>query len=127
MKKCFECEKTEDQIEIHDHHVVPRSKGGTKTIPLCYVCHAIVHNKKSVSISELTKTALKKKRKNGYRTGTIPYGFTVGKDGKKLIIVNEQIDILTKVESMRKAGHSYQYIADDLNSKGILNLSLIHI
>ena len=29
MKKCFECEATED---LQEHHVVPKSRGGTKTV-----------------------------------------------------------------------------------------------
>tara|TARA_R110000803_G_scaffold94110_10_gene161632 strand:- start:1995 stop:2321 length:327 start_codon:yes stop_codon:yes gene_type:complete len=41
MKKtCFECGSTEN---IEKHHVVPRSKGGKKTIPLCARCHDKVH------------------------------------------------------------------------------------
>ena len=39
---CFECGCDEN---IHDHHVVPKSKGGTKTIPLCGPCHGLVHGK----------------------------------------------------------------------------------
>ncbi len=69
MKRCFECEKTEDQIEIHEHHVIPKSCGGTKTIPLCCVCHAIVHDKRAVSISELTKAGLKSAKDRGVRLG----------------------------------------------------------
>ena len=40
--KWFECES---YGEIDNHHVVPKSLGGTKTIPLCYKCHGLVHNK----------------------------------------------------------------------------------
>jgi 5-methylcytosine-specific restriction endonuclease McrA len=39
--KCFECGSTEN---IHYHHVVPKSKGGTQMIPLCAICHSIVHD-----------------------------------------------------------------------------------
>ena len=31
IKCCFEC----DMPAEHDHHVVPQSIGGTKTVPLC--------------------------------------------------------------------------------------------
>lgn len=37
---CFECDSTEN---IHQHHVIPRSLGGTKTIPLCGSCHGQAH------------------------------------------------------------------------------------
>jgi hypothetical protein len=36
---CFEC----GQGAMHQHHVVPRSLGGTKTVPLCEECHRKVH------------------------------------------------------------------------------------
>lgn len=37
--KCYDC----DNEAKHKHHVVPKSKGGTKTIPLCEDCHSKVH------------------------------------------------------------------------------------
>lgn len=36
---CFECGKPAE----HRHHVVPRSKGGKRTVPLCHDCHDLVH------------------------------------------------------------------------------------
>ena len=120
MKKCFECEKTEDQIEIHDHHVVPKSRGGTKTIPLCYMCHAIVHNKKAVSIKELTKAALKERKEKGFRIGTVPWGYNVGKD-KKLITNPEEQRVISIVKDLRSNEKSWRYIAESLNQQGITN------
>ena len=40
--KCFECDSEEN---IHNHHVIPKILGGTKTIPLCALCHGKVHDK----------------------------------------------------------------------------------
>ena len=40
MKTCFECGK----IATENHHIIPKSMGGNKTIPLCTFCHAKVHN-----------------------------------------------------------------------------------
>ena len=40
--KCFECGSVEN---IHNHHVVPKVRGGTKTIPLCGPCHGLVHGR----------------------------------------------------------------------------------
>lgn len=37
--RCFDCGSPAD----HAHHVVPRSLGGTKTVPLCNPCHRLVH------------------------------------------------------------------------------------
>ena len=39
---CFECGGTE---HIHQHHIIPKSLGGTKTIPLCNMCHGRAHGK----------------------------------------------------------------------------------
>lgn len=39
---CFECGESEN---IHNHHIVPKSMGGTKTIPLCNACHGRAHGK----------------------------------------------------------------------------------
>jgi|TARA_R110000824_G_scaffold401000_1_gene610222 hypothetical protein len=37
--KCFECGET----ATCNHHVIPKSVGGTKTVPLCTDCHANAH------------------------------------------------------------------------------------
>jgi DNA invertase Pin-like site-specific DNA recombinase len=47
---CFECGRPASV----QHHVIPRSKQGTKTIPLCNECHSLVHDAKLVSIAELS-------------------------------------------------------------------------
>jgi len=39
MNGCFEC----GGLAEHEHHVVPESLGGTKTVPLCRSCHALAH------------------------------------------------------------------------------------
>jgi len=39
MKDCFECGKEATE----EHHVIPKSLGGTKTVPLCTKCHMKVH------------------------------------------------------------------------------------
>ena len=44
MKECFECGATE---ELQEHHVVPKSRGGTKTVTLCYSCHMKAHGRDS--------------------------------------------------------------------------------
>ena len=44
MKECFECGATED---LQEHHVVPKSRGGTKTVTLCYSCHMKAHGRDS--------------------------------------------------------------------------------
>ena len=120
MKQCFECEKTEDQIEMHDHHVVPRSKGGTKTIPLCCECHGLVHGKNMMNMGELTRRALADRKVRGMRAGKIPYGFKAG-EGKFLAIEESEIKVLRKMDDLRSRGVSYAKMVSYLNDKGILN------
>lgn len=57
--KCFECDATED---LQEHHVVPRIRGGTKTITLCYSCHMKAHGRdgKGMHHSRLIREGLKK-------------------------------------------------------------------
>lgn len=53
--KCFNC----DNVAEHLHHVVPKVKGGTKTVPLCTDCHSKVHDT-TMATSYLTKLGLMK-------------------------------------------------------------------
>ena len=55
-KDCFECGAAAE----HQHHVVPRVKKGTATVPLCIECHAKVHNTNSMTKSYLSKLGLMK-------------------------------------------------------------------
>ena len=59
MRHCFECNNTDN---IVDHHVVPHSLGGTKTVPLCQPCHDKVHQLKprNISLSTLIKNGMQK-------------------------------------------------------------------
>ena len=61
---CFEC----GAPATERHHVVPYSLGGTKTVPLCGICHAKIHDvdgKRRTKIAELTKAALDAKKARG--------------------------------------------------------------
>jgi hypothetical protein len=66
--KCFECDSDNNIIQ---HHIVPRSKGGIRTISLCQICHDKVHDitYRNISISELTKKGLIKAKKKGVKLG----------------------------------------------------------
>jgi hypothetical protein len=54
--KCFECDNEAEQ----NHHPVPKSRGGTKTIPLCQECHDIAHDVKRTSLKYLSVYGLAK-------------------------------------------------------------------
>jgi len=68
--KCFECEIAED---LQQHHVVPRSRGGTKTVTLCYSCHMKAHGRdsKGLNMSRLTKEALARLKEQGVQLGNL--------------------------------------------------------
>jgi transposase-like protein len=65
-KICFECGSSE---HIHQHHIIPKSLGGTKTIPLCATCHGKVHQKDFVKFSNLAKEGIKRYVANGGKLG----------------------------------------------------------
>ena len=56
--KCFEC----NNVAEHQHHVIPKVKGGNNTIPLCSVCHSKAHDK-AMAGSYLTTLGLLKSTK----------------------------------------------------------------
>jgi hypothetical protein len=67
MKLCFECGKESD----HEHHVVPRLVGGTKTIPLCSGCHGLAHGFEGrEGHRQLTILGLQKAKERGVKLGS---------------------------------------------------------
>ncbi len=74
--RCFECGSTEN---IHQHHIVPKSKGGTMTIPLCQSCHSKVHGEHMMKIQTLAWETRRKQIEEHKRLGTEhPYRRPVG-------------------------------------------------
>lgn len=80
QQKCFEC----GDDATTNHHVVPRSRGGRNTVPLCDKCHGLAHGRK-MSTRHLTREALRKKRESGERVGQVPFGKCLSIDGKTLM------------------------------------------
>jgi hypothetical protein len=116
---CFECHATEN---LHHHHVVPRSLGGTKTIPLCERCHSLVHSKDFTSMSALTSKAMQKKKAQGlYTGGRAPFGFKLGDDGKTLVPNPAEVDIILCAQELRRDGHSLRGISAELAERGMVN------
>lgn len=66
--ECFECGSFED---IQYHHIVPSTMGGTKTIPLCIICHGKVHGKDFLKLKELQKIGIKRAKENGIFIGRV--------------------------------------------------------
>ena len=71
LDRCFECGTIGD---VDFHHVVPKSKGGTKMIPLCLSCHSKVHGEHMLNIRTLAGESRKRLVKNFKEKG-IPHNF----------------------------------------------------
>ena len=69
-EKCCNCGITTD---IQWHHIVPLALGGndieTNIVPICIKCHALIHNKKRMSNSNLIKEGIKKAKAEGKQIG----------------------------------------------------------
>jgi site-specific DNA recombinase len=70
--------------------------------------------------SERTKTALAHKSAKGERVGGVPYGFRLADDGVRLLADAGERDTRAALRALRQGGMSWQAVADDLNSRGIL-------
>ena len=84
--KCFECGKEKD---LHDHHIIPRSRGGERTIKLCGGCHGKVHDYRLSNLGELIKIGLEKAKDRGMILGR-PKGTTISNDE----ILDKHLDIV---------------------------------
>lgn len=119
---CFECDAS---VNLVKHHVVPRSKGGSRTIFLCQICHDLVHgiSPRDISLSTLTKSGLEKARKRGVKLGAVnPQKqvelMVVGARKAKEEFAAGILPIIHEIQSTGVA--TLQGVADCLNHKGIL-------
>ena len=119
MRPCFECEAPTD----HDHHVVPRSLGGTKTVPLCHACHAKAHGLKGTTWAShggLTAAAMARMKAAGlYTGGVVPYGYRVAADGC-LVAEPSEGAMLEAARELHRRGLSLRAIARALAKLGHL-------
>jgi DNA invertase Pin-like site-specific DNA recombinase len=70
-------------------------------------------------IAYKTKKALKHKKDKNERVGTIPYGYDLGNDGKKLIKNDKEQKNIKYIINLREQGLSYNKICKKLNNMGI--------
>jgi len=112
---CFECAA---EGPLHDHHVVPRSRGGTKTVALCEACHGLVHEL-SLNTSALTRQAKRRKRARGeHPGGMVQYGYRKTADGIRLEEDPQEQQVVELARRLRTAGLSYRKIAQALEEHG---------
>jgi len=115
--RCFEC----GAPACHEHHVVPRIYGGTRTIPLCSLCHGLAHHRDgNMGTPALTRTALAHKRANGEKTGgAAPYGYRLAEDGIHLEPEPSEQEALALILAWRADGLSLRAVAARLNADAV--------
>jgi hypothetical protein len=102
---CFECGSGGD---IDNHHVVPKSLGGTKTIPLCLKCHGLVHDRDFIKYRKLHKIGVEKAVAEGKYIGR---KVGSGKNPKEFL-KQEKSKLI--IECLNK-GMSYRRIVKELS------------
>jgi len=111
---CFECGENAE----YQHHVIPKSKGGRRTVPLCGVCHVKIHGRLALHTADLTRDALRVRKENGMKTGgTVPFGYHV-KKGRLIKDGNEQKAVRLILALSRK-GESLRGICRELEAAGV--------
>lgn len=114
---CFECGKP----SVCDHHVIPKSFGGTKTVPLCGDCDHKIHGNRGRLTLDFF---LQRKREQGIFLGGVPpVGYRID-EKHKLVKDEEEWGIIDQVVSLRKKGWATDEIAEEMNERGISFRSL---
>ena len=114
---CFEC----GEESTYDHHVVPASRGGTSTVPLCADCHAKAHHRNgSMTTAALTRDALQRKRSRGEKTGgDAPYGWRKDPESNKLMQHRPEQRMIRIARRLRSAGLSLRRVGAELEAAGL--------
>lgn len=68
-------------------------------------------------VKQNTKEVLEEKSARGERSGTVPYGYKVARDGKSLIRCPCEQKIIKLVKGLKNKGHSFEMITILLNQK----------
>jgi len=96
---CFECGKPSSR----KYYVVPKQRGGTKSVPLCASCLGLTRS----DMATLTKEALAKAKERGVQLGRAPLPADA---------------LALRAQKMRTSGMTRQAIADTLNAEGVPTL-----
>jgi hypothetical protein len=124
-KECFECGK----LATEDHHVIPQSLGGTRTVPLCGSCHNLAHgdhHTRRDDHKELTKAGIARALARGQKFGSHLIGEETAARGRAAAVMKISEDALSFAKSiisiilpLKNSGMSLNGIAAELNLKGI--------
>jgi site-specific DNA recombinase len=72
------------------------------------------------AIGERTRDAMRHKRANGERVGTVPFGFRTAADGVLLEVDPAEQSVLYRVRQLKAAGFTLRTIAAELNGEGLV-------
>ncbi len=125
---CFECDAPAD----HTHHVVPQSRGGARSVPLCSKCHYHAHHGNgNMTSAALTREGLARAKANGVLLGSArpecrgnlsPDGRVRGLArsavARKGNAVAAYSDVIGLMRTLRADGSTLAAIADRLNGEG---------
>lgn len=123
-KECFECGKPATE----EHHVIPQSLGGTKTVPLCGSCHDRVHDggwKRRDNHAALTKAGIAKSKANGGKFGAdvipaeaIARGVAKSREKNMAQALEFAESVVHKLLELRNQDMTLQEISDVFNAEG---------
>lgn len=128
---CFECGHPAE----HEHHPVPKSRGGTKTIWLCGECHAKAHHGHgNMASNTLVREGLKRAKQRGTLLGSARPGHWEGREhlrdwqkaAKASLMVRQDNAVkyyehlLPEIKCRREAGESLDTITTWLNEQGFV-------
>ena len=115
--ECFECGAVE---RLHEHHVVPQSLGGKKTVTLCAACHGKAHDARGMreGLRRASDTKARQRERGEYAGGEIPYGQEKGRNGLLRPCAEEQA-IIRQIKELRAFGLSLRQIGVMLVARGL--------
>ena len=70
------------------------------------------------AIGERTRDAMRHKRANGERVGTVPFGYRAAEDGLHLDADASEQGILSRIRELKAACYTTRQIAAELNRQG---------
>ena len=118
---CVACGQTGN---LTQHHLVPRSLGGSDAdenlLTLCGSCHAKAHQVQADwRHGELTRSAMQRKKARGECIGSVPYGYRLAENGKSLIPDDAERAAIQQARELRKSGLSLREVAAGLYCQGV--------
>lgn len=118
MQPCFEC----DSPSVNDHHVVPQSRGGTRTVPLCASCHDKAHDTNALTLS---REGFVRAVREGRNAGEPPFGFRYenGRLGDPLVPYEPEQEAIAIIRDLRQKGRVAAEIVTELNRRGMTRRS----